>query len=37
MLAKNQWEGVRRVAMTTSSIVPVKNCFTHLTHLQFVQ
>lgn len=35
MLAKNQREGVRKVAMTTSSIVLLKNCFTRLTHLQF--
>lgn len=37
MLAKSQGEGVRKVAMTTSSIVPLKDCFTHLTHLKFLQ
>lgn len=35
MLAKNQWEGGRKVAMTTFGFVPLKICFTRLTHLQF--
>lgn len=36
-VCKNQWEGVRRVAMTSSSAVPLENCFTHLTPLKFLQ